>query len=62
MGYGGYCLPIVEVVTEGSVWLMNASSDSSSKGLPTFTYAMWWISGADLGIRRALVVAGCAQA
>jgi RNA polymerase sigma-32 factor len=44
MGYRGYGLPISEVVSEGSVGLMQAVRRfDPDKGFRLATYAMWWI-------------------
>jgi RNA polymerase sigma-32 factor len=44
MGYGGYGLPISEVISEGNVGLMQAVNRfEPEKGFQLTTYAMWWI-------------------
>src|SRR5271163_4060987 len=44
MGYRGYGLPIGEVISEGSVGLMQAVRRfEPDKGFRLATYAMWWI-------------------
>jgi RNA polymerase sigma-32 factor len=44
MGYRGYGLPISEVISEGSVGLMQAVKRfEPDKGCRLSTYAMWWI-------------------
>jgi RNA polymerase sigma-32 factor len=44
MGYRGYGLPIVEVISEGNVGLMQAVRKfEPDKGFRLATYAMWWI-------------------
>src|ERR1700678_1143898 len=44
MGYGGYGLPIGEVISEGNVGLMQAVKRfEPDKGFKLATYAMWWI-------------------
>jgi RNA polymerase sigma-32 factor len=44
MGYGGYGLPISEVISEGNVGLMQAINRfEPEKGFQLTTYAMWWI-------------------
>jgi RNA polymerase sigma-32 factor len=44
MGYGGYGLPISEVISEGNVGLMQAVKRfEPEKGFRLATYAMWWI-------------------
>jgi RNA polymerase sigma-32 factor len=43
-GYGGYGLPIFEVISEGNVGLMQAINRfEPEKGFRLTTYAMWWI-------------------
>jgi RNA polymerase sigma-32 factor len=47
MGYRGYGLPISEVISEGSVGLMQAVKRfEPDKGFRLATYAMWWIKAA----------------
>jgi RNA polymerase sigma-32 factor len=47
MGYRGYGLPISEVVSEGSVGLMQAVKRfEPDKGFRLATYAIWWIKAA----------------
>jgi RNA polymerase sigma-32 factor len=47
MGYGGYGLPISEVISEGNVGLMEAVKRfEPDKGFRLATYAMWWIKAA----------------
>jgi RNA polymerase sigma-32 factor len=47
MGYGGYGLPIGEVISEGNVGLMQAVKRfDPDKGFRLATYAMWWIRAA----------------
>ena len=47
MGYGGYGLPISEVISEGNVGLMQAVKQfEPEKGFRLATYAMWWIKAA----------------
>ena len=44
MGYRGYGLPIGEMISEGSVGLMQAVKKfDPEKGFRLATYAMWWI-------------------
>ena len=44
MGYRGYGLPIVEVISEGSIGLMHAVKRfQPERGFRLATYAMWWI-------------------
>jgi RNA polymerase sigma-32 factor len=44
VGYGGYGLPISEVISEGNVGLMQAINRfEPEKGFQLTTYAMWWI-------------------
>jgi RNA polymerase sigma-32 factor len=44
MGYGGYGLPISEVISEGNVGLIQAINRfEPEKGFQLTTYAMWWI-------------------
>src|SRR5580704_16814647 len=44
MGYRGYGLPIEEVISEGSVGLMQVVKKfEPDKGFRLATYAMWWI-------------------
>src|SRR5690606_13485662 len=44
MGYRGYGLPIGEVISEGSVGLMQAVKKfEPDRGFRLATYAMWWI-------------------
>ena len=44
MGYRGYGLPIEEVISEGTVGLMQAVKKfEPDKGFRLATYAMWWI-------------------
>jgi RNA polymerase sigma-32 factor len=44
MGYGGYGLPISEVISEGNVGLMQAINRfEPEKGFRLTTYAIWWI-------------------
>jgi RNA polymerase sigma-32 factor len=44
MGYGGYGLPISEVISEGNVGLMQAIHRfEPEKGFQLTTYAVWWI-------------------
>jgi len=47
MGYRGYGLPVSEVISEGSVGLMQAVKRfEPDKGFRLATYAMWWIKAA----------------
>src|SRR6476659_690221 len=47
MGYRGYGLPISEVISEGTVGLMQAVKRfEPDKGFRLATYAMWWIKAA----------------
>lgn len=47
MGYRGYGLPMVEVISEGNVGLMQAVKKfDPEKGFRLATYAMWWIRAA----------------
>ena len=47
MGYRGYGLPISEIISEGSVGLMQAVKRfEPEKGFRLATYAMWWIRAA----------------
>jgi RNA polymerase sigma-32 factor len=47
MGYRGYGLPISEVISEGSVGLMQAVKRfEPERGFRLATYAMWWIKAA----------------
>ena len=47
MGFRGYGLPIVELISEGSVGLMQAVKKfKPEKGFRLSTYAMWWIKAA----------------
>jgi RNA polymerase sigma-32 factor len=47
MGYRGYGLPIVEVISEGNLGLMKAVKRfEPEKGFRLATYAMWWIRAA----------------
>jgi RNA polymerase sigma-32 factor len=44
MGYRGYGLPILEVISEGNVGLMHAVKRfDPDRGFRLTTYAMWWI-------------------
>jgi RNA polymerase sigma-32 factor len=44
MGYGGYGLPISEVISEGNIGLMQAINRfEPEKGFQLTTYAVWWI-------------------
>merc|ERR1712144_48910 len=44
MGYRGYGLPVNEMVSEGSIGLMQAVKKfEPEKGFRLATYAMWWI-------------------
>jgi RNA polymerase sigma-32 factor len=46
-GYGGYGLPISEVISEGNIGLMQAVKRfEPDKGFRLTTYAMWWIKAA----------------
>ena len=46
-GYGGYGLPISEVISEGNVGLMQAVNRfEPAKGFRFSTYAAWWIKAA----------------
>ena len=46
-GYGGYGLPISEVISEGNVGLMQAVERfEPEKGFRFATYAVWWIKAA----------------
>jgi RNA polymerase sigma-32 factor len=46
-GYGGYGLPISEVISEGNVGLMQAVNRfEPAKGFRFSTYAVWWIKAA----------------
>src|SRR6266446_9172283 len=43
-GYGGYGLPISEIISEGNVGLMQAVNRfEPAKGFRFSTYAIWWI-------------------
>ena len=47
MGYRGYGLPISEIISEGSVGLMQAVKRfEPERGFRLATYAMWWIRAA----------------
>ena len=47
MGYRGYGMPILEVISEGNVGLMQAVKRfEPEKGFRLATYAMWWIKAA----------------
>jgi RNA polymerase sigma-32 factor len=44
MGFRGYGLPILEIISEGNVGLMHALTRfEPEKGFRFATYAMWWI-------------------
>ena len=44
MGYKGYGLPVIEMISEGNVGLMQAVKKfKPEKGFRLATYAMWWI-------------------
>ena len=44
MGYRGYGLPLNEMISEGSIGLMQAVKKfEPEKGFKLATYAMWWI-------------------
>ena len=44
MGYRGYGLPVSEMISEGSIGLMQAVKKfEPEKGFRLATYAMWWI-------------------
>jgi RNA polymerase sigma-32 factor len=46
-GYGGYGLPLAEVIAEGNVGLMQALDKfEPERGFRFSTYAMWWIRAA----------------
>jgi RNA polymerase sigma-32 factor len=46
-GYGGYGLPISEVISEGNIGLMQAVNRfEPAKGFRFSTYAVWWIKAA----------------
>jgi RNA polymerase sigma-32 factor len=47
VGYRGYGLPLSEVISEGSVGLMQAVKRfEPERGFRLATYAMWWIKAA----------------
>jgi len=47
MGYRGYGLPMVEIVSEGNIGLMQALNRfEPERGVRFSTYAMWWIKAA----------------
>jgi RNA polymerase sigma-32 factor len=47
MGYRGYGLPIVEIISEGNIGLMQALNRfEPERGVRFSTYAMWWIKAA----------------
>ena len=47
MGYRGYGLPVVELISEGNVGLMQAVKKfEPDRGFRLATYAMWWIRAA----------------
>ena len=47
MGYRGYGLPMIEIISEGNVGLMQAVKRfDPDRGFRLATYAMWWIRAA----------------
>lgn len=47
MGFRGYGLPLVEMISEGNIGLMTAVKKfDPEKGFRLSTYAMWWIKAA----------------
>jgi RNA polymerase sigma-32 factor len=47
MGYRGYGLPMVEIISEGNIGLMQALNRfEPERGVRFSTYAMWWIKAA----------------
>ena len=47
MGFKGYGLPIMEMISEGNIGLMHAVKKfNSDKGCRFSTYAMWWVKAA----------------
>lgn len=47
MGFRGYGLPVVELISEGNIGLMQAVKKyDPDKGFRLSTYAMWWIKAA----------------
>jgi hypothetical protein len=57
MGYRGYGLPIAEIVSEGTVGLMQALNRfEPERGFRFSTYAMWVDQGVDTGLHSAFVV------
>ena len=44
MGYRGYGLPVIDIISEGNIGLMQAVKKFDyTKGFRLSTYAMWWI-------------------
>jgi len=47
MGFRGYGLPLMEMISEGNIGLMQAVKKfDASRGFRLSTYAMWWIKAA----------------